>query len=61
MNKKGFTLLEMVLVIAIFMIISIIIYYNVAAYLSRAKEATSKVEVHNSAVSYVTSEIDEAT
>lgn len=58
-NKKGFTLLEMVLVIAIIMIISIIVYFNAAAYLSRASSATASMESHIRTISEVTSEIDE--
>lgn len=55
---KGFTLIEMVLVIAIAIILAIIVYFNVAAYMSKAKSATSKMEDHISEIEYVTSQID---
>ena len=55
---KGFTLIEMVLVIAITIILAIIVYFNVAAYMTKAKSATSKMEAHISEIEYVTSQID---
>lgn len=55
---KGFTLIEMVLVIAIAIILAIIVYFNVAAYMAKAKSATSKMEAHISEIEYVTSQID---
>lgn len=58
-NKKGFTLIEMVLVIAIIVIISVVVYFSAAAYLGRAKSATESMESHIRAISEVTSEIDE--
>lgn len=58
-NKKGFTLLEMVLVIAIIVILALVVYYSAAAYLGRAKSATESMESHIRAISEVTSEIDE--
>jgi len=57
-NKRGFTLIEMVIVIAIIVIISVVVYYSAAAYLGRAKSVTSSIEEHNSAISEVTKEID---
>ncbi len=57
-SKKGFTLIEMVLVIAIVVILAVVVYYSAARYLGRAKSATSSIEEHNSAISEVTEEID---
>lgn len=57
-NKKGFTLVEMVLVIAIIVILAAVVFFSVAEYLNRAKSATSKIEEHNSAIADVTSAID---
>jgi len=57
-NKKGFTLVEMVLVIAIIVILAAVVFFSVADYLNKAKSATSKIEEHNSAIEVVTSEID---
>lgn len=39
-NKKGFTLVEMVLVIAIIAIIAVVIFKEVDSYLQRAYRAT---------------------
>lgn len=57
-NRKGFTLVEMVLVIAIIVILAAVVFFSVADYLNKAKSATSEIEEHNSAVEAVTSEID---
>jgi len=57
-NKKGFTLVEMVLVIAIIVILAAVVFFSVADYLNKAKSATSKIEEHNSAIEEVTAEID---
>ncbi len=57
-NKKGFTLVEMVLVIAIIVILAAVVFFSVADYLNKAKSATSKIEEHNSAIAEVTAEID---
>jgi len=53
LGKKGFTLLEMVLVIAIIVIISLVIYFNVVDYLRAAKGATEKLDEHISIVESV--------
>lgn len=57
-NKKGFTLVEMVLVIAIIVILAAVVFFSVADYLNKAKSATSKIEEHNSAIEEVTAEIE---
>lgn len=57
-NKKGFTLVEMVLVIAIIVILAAVVFFSVSDYLNKAKSATSKIDEHNSAVKTVTSDID---
>ncbi|MBR5976093.1 MAG: prepilin-type N-terminal cleavage/methylation domain-containing protein [Clostridiales bacterium] len=59
-NKSGFTLIEMVLVIAIIVILAVIVWFNVAEYMGKAKSATSKIEQHQSAVNTVTSAIASA-
>ncbi|MBO4474194.1 MAG: prepilin-type N-terminal cleavage/methylation domain-containing protein [Clostridiales bacterium] len=53
-NKSGFTLIEMVLVIAIIVILAIVLYLNVVEYMVKAKSATSMMEAHKN-------KIDEAT
>lgn len=56
-SKNGFTLLEMVLVIAIICIVTMVIWYSVSMYLNAAKTATEKVETHNSVVESVREEV----
>ena len=60
-SKKGFTLIEMVLVIAIIVILAAVLVMNIGNYLDKAKSATSSVEEHNSAISSVMSEIADNT
>ncbi|MBR5424916.1 MAG: type II secretion system GspH family protein [Clostridiales bacterium] len=57
-TKKGFTLVEMVLVIAIIVILSMVIFFSVASYLGKAQSATSSVKEHNDQIETVTAEID---
>lgn len=57
MEKKGFTLIEMVLVIAIIVIISLVIYFNIVEYLSAAKRATEKLDEHISVIESVSEEV----
>lgn len=57
-NRKGFTLVEMVLVIAIIVILAAVVFFSVADYLNKARKATSKIEEHNSAINVVTAAID---
>ncbi len=57
-NRKGFTLVEMVLVIAIIVILAAVVFFSVASYLNKAKSATSSIEEHNKAINTVTAEID---
>lgn len=54
-TKKGFTLVEMVLVIAIIVILAAVLIINVAGYIKRAQNAASSVSAHNSENDYVTS------
>ncbi len=60
-TKKGFTLIEMVLVIAIIVILAAVLVMNIGTYLNRAKNAASSVKSHNSSISAVTAAIDAAT
>ena len=57
-TKKGFTLVEMVLVIAIIVILAAVLALSIGTYLGRAKNAASSVSLHNWSVSQATSEID---
>ena len=57
-NRKGFTLVEMVLVIAIIVILAAVVFFSVASYITKAKSATSSIKEHNDAINTVTAEID---
>ena len=59
-SRQGFTLLEMVVVIAIIVILSVVVYYTVAEYMTAAKSATEKMNAHADAVNAVTEEISDA-
>lgn len=59
-SRKGFTLVEMVLVIAIIVILAAVLVLGIGTYLNKAKAAASSVTVHNSSISVVSSEIDAA-
>ena len=59
-SRKGFTLVEMVLVIAIIVILAAVLVLGIGYYLNKAKAAASSVTVHNSSISVVSSEIDAA-
>ena len=52
-TKKGFTLIEMVLVIAIIVILAAVLIMGVGGYLQKAKNASASVSAHNSAVDEV--------
>lgn len=57
-TKKGFTLIEMVLVIAIIVILAAVLVMNIGTYLGRAKNAASSVADHNATISEVVGNID---
>jgi type IV pilus assembly protein PilA len=58
-SKKGFTLVEMVLVIAIIVILAAVLVLGIGAYLNKARLAASSVKEHNSSVEYVSGVIDQ--
>ena len=57
-SKKGFTLVEMVLVIAIIVILAAVLVMNIGTYLNKSKSAASSVDSHNNAISEVVEEIE---
>ena len=59
-SRKGFTLVEMVLVIAIIVILAAVLVLGIGSYLNKAKAAASSVAVHNNSISIVNSEIESA-
>ena len=54
-SKKGFTLIEMVLVIAIIVILAAVLILGISGYLERANNAAASVSNHNSMIDSVTS------
>ncbi|MBR5387009.1 MAG: type II secretion system protein [Clostridiales bacterium] len=60
-TKKGFTLIEMVLVIAIIVILAAVLVMSIGSYINRAKNAASSIAAHNSSISGVVAQIDAAT
>ena len=54
-SKKGFTLVEMVLVIAIIVILAAVLIIGVTQYLNAANAASKSISEHGSAVEYVVS------
>lgn len=58
-SKKGFTLVEMVLVIAIIVILAAVLVLGIGAYLNKARLAASSVKEHNSSVEYVSNVINQ--
>lgn len=57
-SKKGFTLVEMTLVIAIIVILAAVLLFGVGTYLNKAKAASSSIREHNSSTSEVVDAID---
>ena len=59
-SRKGFTLVEMILVIAIIVILASVLVLGIGTYLERARAAASSATQHNSSISVVVSQIDAA-
>ncbi len=57
-SKKGFTLVEMVLVIAIIVILAAVLLFGVAKYLNAANAATKSISLHNSATKKVEDDVN---
>ena len=57
-TRKGFTLVEMVLVIAILVILAGVFIIGIGTYLSRAQATTSSLNSHNSSIISITDEVD---
>ena len=56
-SKKGFTLVEMVLVIAIIVILAAVLLFGVSQYLNAANKAKASISEHNSNINYVTNQV----
>ncbi|HUM23586.1 MAG TPA: type II secretion system protein [Saccharofermentans sp.] len=59
-SKKGFTLVEMVLVIAIICILAAVLVLSVTDYITRTKKATSVINENRAQVASAVGEIDQA-
>ena len=49
-SRKGFTLVEMILVIAIIVILAGVLVLGIGDYLNKAKAAASSLTAHNSSI-----------
>ncbi len=49
-NKKGFTLVEMIIVIAIIILLAFVLFLSVSTYLGKAKTAAEMLGTHNDEV-----------
>jgi len=59
-NNRGFTLVEMVIVLAIIILFSFVFFISVSSYLSKAKTAAEALSTHNEQVSLAKDEVDTA-
>jgi len=59
-SKAGFTLIEMVLVIALIVILASFFIFAYTSFLNKAKTAKETVEAHNSVLSSMNSVIEAA-
>lgn len=57
-SRKGFTLVEMVLVIAIIVILAAVLVLGIGTYLERAQAAASSATQHNTSISILVGQID---
>ena len=57
-NKKGFTLIEMVLVIAIIVILAAVMIIGIGTYINNAKSAALLVSAHNDSVKNLSAQIE---
>jgi type IV pilus assembly protein PilA len=57
-SKKGFTLVEMVLVIAIIVILAAVLIIGITKYLNGANAASASISMHQSEIDSVTGDIN---
>ena len=56
-SKKGFTLIEMILVIAIIVILASVLFISITGYINNANTAKGKVATHNSLITSLSADI----
>ncbi len=59
-NKKGFTLIEMILVVAIIIILSTVLFFSVSNYLTKARTIEASFSSRNEIMESVSSAAAEA-
>ena len=52
-SRRGFTLIEMVLVIAIIVILAAVLIFGIGNYMNKAENAAASLSIHNSGVNQV--------
>jgi type IV pilus assembly protein PilA len=52
-SKKGFTLIEMIIVIAIIVILAAVVFFSIQNYINAANNAASSISGHNSLIESV--------
>lgn len=57
-NKKGFTLVEMVIVIAIILILASVVIFSVTKFINAAKSAKDSISDHNKEIDEVVEDKD---
>ena len=57
-NKKGFTLVEMVLVVFIVIVMSAVLLYGITSFISYSRNKSEKVSTHMSNVDHAAEEVD---
>ena len=58
-SRRGFTLVEMVLVIAIIVILAAVTIFGIGTHLDKARAAASSINTHNDSINSVVSNVDE--
>ena len=57
-SKKGFTLVEMVLVIFIILVMSAVLLYGITSLIDYSRNSTEKVSTHISSVDHAAEDVD---
>jgi len=58
-SKKGFTLIEMVLVIAIIVILAAVMLIGIGTYIQNAQSAAAKMSEHNVSIQDLSQQIED--